>query len=145
MTDNETIKALECCTGIINIESCSQCPAYVGCADCVDILREESLALINRQQAEIERLQKELSAKRPSEEYPFKVKVGNNSEIHSKSIEDYDRLLIDISAEAIKEFIKKHREIMLAFCDDDDQISLKVCEYDANTENLVKEMAGDAE
>ena len=47
------------------------------------------------------------------------------------------------SIEAIKEFIKEHREIMMAFCDDDDQISLKVCEYDANTDNLVKEMVGE--
>lgn len=37
-------------------------------------------------------------------EYPFKCKVGNNSEIHSKSIQDYDKLIADISAEAIIEF-----------------------------------------
>lgn len=42
--------------------------------------------------------------------------------------------------EAIKEFVRIHREYMLAYCDDDDQISLKLCEYDATTENLVKEM-----
>ena len=46
-------------------------------------------------------------------------------------------------AEAIKEFAKKHREMMLLFCDGDDKISLKVCEYDANTNDLVKEMAGE--
>jgi hypothetical protein len=63
--------------------------------------------------AEIERLQKELSAKMPSEEYPFKVKVGNNSEIHSKSIEDYDRLLIDISAETIKDFANEFEHEIL--------------------------------
>ena len=56
----------------------------------VDILN-----LINRQKAEIERLIAE------QEEYPFKCKVGNNSEIHSKSIHDYDKLIADISAEAI--------------------------------------------
>lgn len=72
-----------------------------------EITLDDILGVVNRKQAEIERLQKELSAKMPSEEYPFKVKVGNNSEIHSKSIEDYDRLLIDISAETIKEFAKE--------------------------------------
>lgn len=41
------------------------------------------------------------------EEYPFKCKVGNNSEIHSKSIEDYDRLIEDIQAEAYKAFVHK--------------------------------------
>ena len=40
----------------------------------------------------------------------------------------------------LKEFTKMHRELMLAFCDDDDQISLKVCEYDANTYNLIKDI-----
>lgn len=38
------------------------------------------------------------------EEYPFKCKVGNNSEIHSKSIQDYDKLISDIANSAISEF-----------------------------------------
>lgn len=43
-------------------------------------------------------------AEKEATEYPFKCKVGNNSEIHSKSIQDYDKLIADISAEAIIEF-----------------------------------------
>lgn len=38
------------------------------------------------------------------EEYPFKVKVGHNSEVHSKSIRDYDSFLDGVSLEAVKNF-----------------------------------------
>lgn len=37
------------------------------------------------------------------EEYPYIVKVGNNSEIHSKSEQDYINLIEDIRREAIKD------------------------------------------
>lgn len=37
------------------------------------------------------------------EEYPYIVKVGNNSEIHSKSEQDYLNLIKDIRREAIRE------------------------------------------
>lgn len=56
MTDKEIKKALEYCTGIRAKESCSQCPACVGCNDCVDILRECALDLINRQEEMIDGL-----------------------------------------------------------------------------------------
>ena len=51
MTDNEIIKALEYC---INNNTCKGCP-YSG-KGCYIPLKKNSLDLINRQQAEIERL-----------------------------------------------------------------------------------------
>ena len=59
MNTEQIIKALEYCTGIKKIDACADCPAHLGCGDCVDMLREESLALINEQQAEIETLRVE--------------------------------------------------------------------------------------
>ena len=56
MTDNEIIKALECCS---NGEPCANCPYQKQC-DETD-LAEIALDLINRQQAEIERLKKILA------------------------------------------------------------------------------------
>lgn len=53
MTDNEIIKALECCS---NAEPCTNCPYQKQC-DETD-LAEIALDLINRQKAEIERLEK---------------------------------------------------------------------------------------
>lgn len=56
MTDNEIIKALECCVKTEFISDCAKCEMFA--FDCKDILIENALDLINRQKAEIERLQK---------------------------------------------------------------------------------------
>lgn len=85
-------------------------------------------------QAEIERLKEQL------EEYPFKCKVGNNSEIHSKSIQDYDRLIDDIQAEAVKEFaerLKKEIDIRPTYSREQNKYVVFLID------NLLKEMVGE--
>lgn len=57
MTDNEIVKALECCFN----SNCSKCPAKkeydVGYIPlCKSYLKQDTLDLINRQMAEIEQL-----------------------------------------------------------------------------------------
>lgn len=52
-TDDDVIKALECCGG----QGCKECPFNCNCATCIMTLQESALALINRQKAEIENLQ----------------------------------------------------------------------------------------
>lgn len=52
MTDEQIIKALECCAG----KGCKQCPKNINSAHCIMLLMEDALDLINRQKAEIERL-----------------------------------------------------------------------------------------
>ena len=61
MTDNEIIKALECCT--TKGAKCSDCPAFkkVDRSDCKKYFRG-AIDLINRQQAEIDVLNNNLSA-----------------------------------------------------------------------------------
>ena len=61
MTDNEIIKALECCSDWENANTCKECPFYeeLDCAT-TDRLDKYALNLINRQKAEIERLNKEV-------------------------------------------------------------------------------------
>ena len=54
MKDNEIIKALECCMN----DDCDNCPNGFG--NCEHNLAKLSIDLINRQKAEIERLQKQL-------------------------------------------------------------------------------------
>ena len=56
MTDNEIIKALECCRDC-NCEECPCCRIILGVTHCTEIDQEEILDLINRQKAEIERLE----------------------------------------------------------------------------------------
>lgn len=51
MTDEQIIKALECCC----VRECDECP-YDEQTACIGIMKEGALALINRQKAEIEML-----------------------------------------------------------------------------------------
>ena len=109
MTDNEIIRALECCIE----DDCDNCPWDEQTA-CIEYMKRDALYLIDSQKAEIERLKEQIG------EYPFKCKVGSNSEIHSKSIEDYDSLIGDISAQATKEFaerLKEEQEFHVDECD----------------------------
>ena len=66
MNDNEIIKALECCKLCSSPEDCYECPYGEGNTKrgCVGDLINDSLEFINRQQAEIERLEVELKAMR---------------------------------------------------------------------------------
>ena len=58
MTDNEIIKALECCSHRNGNLQCELCPAYSIAQMCMEDLMSDALDLINRQKAAIERLQK---------------------------------------------------------------------------------------
>ena len=63
MTEAEIMKALECCVTSgdftkSQIEICSPCP-YFNFGDCTGALKANTLDLINRKNAEIERLRKE--------------------------------------------------------------------------------------
>lgn len=59
MTDNEIIKALECCKAPhCDINICPMFKNAINTKDCVAELSKKALDLINRQKAEIERLEK---------------------------------------------------------------------------------------
>ena len=63
MTDNEIIKALECCN---SDGDCSNCPyeraRFVDELECTEELHADAHRLINRQKTEIEKLKKEVDA-----------------------------------------------------------------------------------
>lgn len=54
LTDEQIIKALECCAGD---DGCNVCPMYKPSSECITELQGKVLDLINRQKAEIERLE----------------------------------------------------------------------------------------
>ena len=83
MTDNEIIKALECCSD----SNCHECPIE-GCTD--DIFRN-ALDLINRQKAEIERLTVDL----------LKCSIR---------LDNLYKTADEIKSEAIKEFAERLKE-----------------------------------
>ena len=56
MTDNEIIKALECCSHRNEDLPCDGCPAYNIAQMCMEDLMSDAIDLINRQKAEVEQL-----------------------------------------------------------------------------------------
>lgn len=88
MTDNEIIKALECCSHRNEDFPCDGCPAYNIAQMCMENLMSDALDLINRQKAEIERLSIE------SETLVTQLKVAYE-QIHKLNM---------AKSEAIKEF-----------------------------------------
>lgn len=123
MTDTEIIKALECCT--TNGAKCSDCPAFrkVDRSDCKKYFRS-AIDLINRQQAEIERLK--------ADNKTLENVIKNN--FPEKAGLDIDPLA-EIRAEAIKEFARALRQQVF------DRLYVSIDEIN----NLVKEMVGEQE
>lgn len=90
MTDNEIIKALECCAD--EISRCYECPyESLRYSECYELITRNAFDLINRQKAEIERLQSELSI--------------------WKDIAHRETIYVSIAkAEAVKEFAERLKE-----------------------------------
>ena len=120
MTDNEIIKALECCKKAKINQDCVvlKCPfsTEYGCNIGLENLRNEALDLINRQKAEIENLKVENQSLRTA---------ANSLKMHYEEaqaeIENYkhldvilhtaiDKLTANIKSEAIKEFAERLKE-----------------------------------
>jgi uncharacterized protein (DUF305 family) len=57
MTDNEIVKALECCA-VHGLLKCEKCPKKNEGVTCMYALSKDALDLINRQKAEIAKLEK---------------------------------------------------------------------------------------
>ena len=143
MTDNEIIKALECCFD-------GYCEACAFDDDlnlkCKDNLIENALNLINRQKAEIERLQEQIGSL--NKKYPCTVDVGDNCLVYARSLDDYDNLIGNISAEGIKEFWKKYRDTLVSnhqtyiclISKTQKNIGYLYDDIMSNGDNLVKEM-----
>lgn len=86
MTDNEIIKALECC-GSEKGNLCTQCPKFKKLGyDCNENdFFNDALDLINRQKAEIERLEKDLIKCKLEKEMLHQVAT----EIQTVAIKDF--------------------------------------------------------
>lgn len=89
MTDDEIVKALECCNeddeDISDLIVCNKCPL---CDDtrCTNHLRDFSLDLINRQQAEIEKLKDEVAKARSKALLEAFSKFAGHSDYHGDTI-----------------------------------------------------------
>lgn len=92
MTDNEIIKALEECQGEPN---CGNCP-YGGPYNCFEYLREDALALIKRQQEEIDLLKMD-NERMTSKVFGMAMKKVLKEKVRAEAIKEF--------AEKLKEYI----------------------------------------
>ena len=93
MTDNEIIKALECC--LIECGECTVCPLkHIKSVKCLELLNKNAYNLINRQKEEIEKLKKEKDEMHKdvivAEEYAWSLKTAK-----SEAIREFARRLIE--------------------------------------------------
>lgn len=155
MTDAEVIKALEICNSL-HLRCGNGCPYYeVPYKDgkrCSEMMIDDTLDLIKRiqaknkefdekliiqkglidtQKAEIERYEQLISNK-----YCVCTRVGNGL-IYSESSEDYDKIIGEISSEAIKEFWKRFDKVLCENIGPSKRVYWKISS-DGN--KLVKEM-----
>ena len=142
MTDNEIIKALECCASEdLMTLNCGHCPNQQ--SNCMHILYKSSLDLINRQKVEIEELTKDgetialalIKAKAEIESLNKEVKYWEAETKEARAD------IVQSNAEAIKEFAERLCEKEECFITDDG-----FEEYFVNSKDiyyLKKEMVGD--
>lgn len=121
LTDKEIIKALECCR-YDDYDYCEECP-YRKNKPCQENLIQDTFDLINRQQAEIERLNIRLR----KEQHQFA---------------DLGKMYSEIRAEAIKEFAERLKDDswFTDLFDRNDYPVRAVTKEDID--NVVKEMVG---
>lgn len=124
MTDDEIIKALECCNRPANQTSCDDCPYQFSDEKCSSKLIIDTLDLINRQKVEIEQL--EVRNAKLKKYFTIEFSYDDLEEIVERRLE---RILNDkVKTEAIREFAER--------------LKTMICEVDhGNVDNLVKEMS----
>ena len=114
MTDNEIIKALECCGN--DSEVCAGCPLHKApcTCDCTHILAQYAFDLINRQKAEIEKYRhieqtvkdfwselKKLSAFKNLQEPTLTELLEYIEYANAEAVKEFAHLLIDKSENGI--------------------------------------------
>lgn len=147
LTDEQIIKALECCRDC----KCKDCPCYNKEADgCKELDEQDILDLINRKDAEIERLQHEIlscntkiqvlqEVKEQLEKDVFNAQMNCDSIAYEYELLKQEKTVVQL--EAIKEFAEKlkcrsHRFKTI------DRIFVDCIPLDY-IDNLVKEMVGE--
>ncbi len=146
MTDEQIIKALECCSTDVGENTCPKCAFYKK-QRCSTLMLNAVSNLIDRQKAEIERLT------------DLSDQLGNDVDIKLNYIYDLEEKIKTAKSEAIKEFAKRlksrvndlefrtktHRKtVPTKFCDDNANWVMHEC-VPEEIDNLVKEVTEESE
>lgn len=149
MTDNEIIKALECCSKPVIEECCLECPYHLGGQENCHKLLGDIIDLINRKQAEIKEWQRtavlnaneiiKLQAK--NERLKYQVNRLKNYD-ERRDIALHSMLIANAKSEAIKEFAERlknsiyiNTNLLVYQCEDVESV----------IDDIVKEMVGEKE
>ncbi len=100
MTDNEIIKALECCVSSTSSEACEGCPfnEMKVCDSDLYALEKYALSLIKSQMAEIERLRKRLDfAEQSINEIEDALYRGISNDYAEEAIQKYYNLVKEMT------------------------------------------------
>jgi hypothetical protein len=141
MTDNEIIKALECCykvKGYRHIPICQECPLKE--SRCAIELPKNALALINRQKAEIERLEREIEDLESTQEISPEAKhfVDTKADKVISLMNELIKSQDQIKADAVKEFAERMKAIRRKMY----PCYVSVDLFEGVIDNLVKEFTG---
>ena len=132
MTDNEIIKALECCLICADVFVCeTQCPFYKKCKSNEELV-DYVIDIINRQQAEIESLQSEIDKQYETAEANIRAEIADGG-TSCHWCED------KVRADAIKEFAELLKEYVYHTSFGTPVVDL------ADIDDAVKEMVGDTD
>lgn len=147
MTDNELIKALECCLSSNDLTACWKCPAVKlniccdGTSKISNGIAKAVIDLINRYNAKIERLESNLKFVRGTVERLRKYDEERDIRLHARltktaKVETIKDVLLTLEAEALSS--DKYIE---EYDDSTEQKAYNQALWKAY--NLVKEMVGD--
>ncbi len=99
MTDNEIIKAFECCNKCDNGKGCFECPYRQYCPDCLRRRNEDTIDLINRQKEEIQRLENQVAINKGA----MRAYHEAFENAHDEAVTDFSHFLIDKAKDGIIE------------------------------------------
>lgn len=125
MTDEQIIKALECCSTDVRENTCPKCAFYKK-HRCSTLMLNAVSDLINRQKARTKELEKRISYLEES--------IDCSRKVYNRSLQKMQQL----KSEAIKEFAEQLKETAYSYSDISGYRSTVV---DADSiDNLIKEM-----
>lgn len=130
MTDNEIIKALECCVSA-NYICPHTCPMLKN-KECLTSLRKNALDLITRLQAKIDEFMKETAV----------TTLIDDAVVYTPTLEDYNKFKKKFKFEAVKEFAERAKEFMHNKFKALDEYEFEYI-TERDIDNLVKEMVGE--